>query len=52
MHRIIYYFPTVAMKLNPKIFYFKSRKPTTNDKSIHFIMNNKELNEEEVQSYI
>ena len=27
-------------------------KPTTNFKSIHFIMNNKELNEEEIQNYI
>jgi hypothetical protein len=27
-------------------------KPTTNYKSIHFIINNKEINEEEIQNYI
>ncbi len=27
-------------------------KPTTNYKSFHFVMNNKELNQEEVQNYI
>jgi hypothetical protein len=33
-------------------FISNHNKPTTNYKSIHFIMNNKELNEEEIQNYI
>ena len=36
-----------------KDYYISNNgKPTTNYKSIHFIMNNKESNEEEIQNYI
>ena len=53
-NELLFYFPS---SLLPEIifenYYISNHgKPTTNYKSIHFIMNNKELNEEEIQNYV
>jgi hypothetical protein len=53
-NELLFYFPS---SLIPEITfknYFISNhgKPTTNYKSIHFIINNEELTEEDVQNYI
>ncbi len=51
MQWIIYYFHTTAIyEIKFKKYFISNHgKPTTKSKSIHFIMNNKELNEEEIQ---
>jgi hypothetical protein len=53
-NELLYYFPSTLISVITIKNYFISNhgKPTTNYKSIHFIMNNKELNEEEIQIYI
>ena len=53
-NELLFYFPS---SLLPEIifenYYISNHgKPTTNYKSIHFIINNKELTEEEVRNYI
>ena len=53
-NELFFYFPSSLISdIRFKDYYLSNRgKPTTNYKSIHFIMNNKELNEEEIQNYI
>ena len=54
-NELYFYFPLSSFMtdITFKDYYISNRgKPTTNYKSIHFIMNNKELNEEEIQNYI
>ena len=54
IHHPLFYFPSSLIPEIPfKNYYISNHgKPTTNYKSIHFIINNKELAEEEVQNYI
>ena len=51
---LLFYFPSsLISEIIFKNYYISNHgKPTTNYKSIHFFMNNKELNEEEIQNYI
>jgi len=54
-NELYFYFPLCSFltDISFKNYYISNNgKPTTNYKSIHFIMNNKELNEEEIQNYI
>ena len=54
-NELLFYFPLTSFMtdITLKDYYISNHnKPTTNYKSIHFIMNNKELNEEEIQNYI
>ncbi len=51
---LFFYFPSTSIseiKLK-NYFILNHGKPTTNYKSIHFILNGKELNEEEIQNFI
>ncbi len=52
-NELFFYFPSSLISdITFKNYYISNHgKPTTNYKSIHFIMNNKELNEEEIQNY-
>jgi hypothetical protein len=51
---IFYYFPSTSILVITFKNYFIShhRKATTEYKSLHFIMNKKELYEEEIQNYV
>ena len=52
-NELFFFFPpSLISEISFKNYYISNHgKPTTNYKSIHFIMNNKELNEEEIQNY-
>ncbi len=51
---LLFYFPSTLISGITFINYFISNhgKPTTNYKSIHFTMNKKELNGQEIKNYI
>ena len=54
-NELLFYIPLASFMTDitfKDYFISNHNKPTTNYKSIHFIMNNKELNEEEIQNYI
>jgi hypothetical protein len=53
-NELLFYIPLASFMTDitfKDYFISNHNKPTTNYKSIHFIMNNKELNEEEIQNY-
>ena len=51
---LIFFFPGSSLSeiKFKNYFLYNNGKPTTNYKSIHFIINGKELNEDEVQKFI
>ncbi len=53
MYWIIFYFPCICLtEIKFENYYISNnRKPTTNYKSIHFIMGGKESTEEEIKNY-